>query len=329
MKNKIFRNTLAVSVLFLTVFGLLFFWWSLALSPVCSVNCQNQVFVVYKGEGISSVADRLNKAKFIRDPFVFKAISFYLKINNQIQAGDYRLSPQMSVSEIAKELTHGTIDVWVTLVEGWRREQTAEKIAQSGLDNFDKKEFLEKTKNLEGELFPDTYLIPKIADTAKIIDIITRNFNKKVESVPKNTLILASIIEREVPHQEDRPIIAGILLKRLKASWPLQIDATVQYALASAKCMVPLQGEQSTKCDWWPKNLTKTDLLIKSPYNSYLNRGLPPAPSSSPGLDAIKAAQNPVQTDYWYYLSDSSGITHYAKTIEEHNQNIQKYLLNN
>lgn len=139
----------------------------------------------------------------------------------------------------------------------------------------------------------------------------------------EEVLILASIVEREVKFNNDRPIVAGILLKRLEKNWPLQADATVQYAIASAKC----KGK-SAKCgNWWPKNLTREDLKIKSPYNTYLYPGLPPGPICNPGLAAIEAVLNPVGSEYWFYLSDEEGKMHYAKTAEEHEENISKYLL--
>src|SRR5581483_2493272 len=118
----------------------------------------------------------------------------------------------------------------------------------------------------------------------------------------------ASIIERETKSEEERPIVAGILLKRINAGWPLQADATIQYALGN----------------WDPVNAD--DLKIQSPYNTYLNTGLPPTPICNPGLSSINAAKNPTQSNYWYYLHDKDGQIHYATTIDEQNANIAKYL---
>ena len=114
----------------------------------------------------------------------------------------------------------------------------------------------------------------------------------------------------------DRPVVAGILLNRLNAGIALQIDATVQYAL----------GYQLEEKDWWKKALTNEDLQVNSPFNTYRHPGLPPKPISNPGLSAIKAAFNPTDTNYLYYVSDKKGHLHYAKTLEEHNANITKYL---
>lgn len=129
-------------------------------------------------------------------------------------------------------------------------------------------------------------------------------------------ITLASIVEREGRTADDRPIIAGILLKRLKADWPLQADATLQYAL----------GYQAREKTWWKKALTNDDKNFRSPYNTYLNPGLPPRPIANPGIESMKAVIYPKDTEYWYYLHDPTGAVHYAATIEEHNANVKTYL---
>ena len=298
-------------------------YWSWASSSVCQNNCTPKIFVVSRGESFSSIANRLEKENIIRSAAVFHLLALKEGIINKVQAGDFRLNPQMSPLEVARELTHGTLDSWVTILEGWRREEIAQKLSQSGLINFDIENFLKYTQKLEGQLFPDTYLIPKTATNEQIVQILTNNFQKKAGQPGNDTLILASVVEREIRGTQDRKIVAGILLKRLKNNWPLQADATVQYAAASAKCKV-----LSVKCeDWWPQSLTKTDLAIKSPYNTYLNRGLPPSPICNPGISAIQAVLNPTTTDYWFYLADSNGVTHYAKTDLEQAENIRLYIL--
>ena len=138
------------------------------------------------------------------------------------------------------------------------------------------------------------------------------NYVKKVGSLDPKTLILASLIERETKHDAEKPIVAGIINKRLAEGWPLELDATVQYQLGKSG-------------DWWP-NTTLLDRKIKSPYNTYLNRGLPASPICNPGLVSIDAAKNPADSPYWFYLHDREGNIHYAATLEEHNQNISKYI---
>ena len=134
-------------------------------------------------------------------------------------------------------------------------------------------------------------------------------------------LILASLVEREAHHEKDRPIVAGILSKRLRNNWPLQVDASVQYALASKNC--PLS---KANCQWWPQSLSEKDLKTQSSYNTYLYRGLPPAPICNPSLSSIKAVIFSQESPYWFYLSDKQGEIHYAVSDRQQAENIRKYL---
>lgn len=289
--------------------------------PVDKTKTEMKIFVVRKGEGLNAIIQNLAGETLIRNRVVFYIVVKQLGIEKSIQAGDFRLSPSMNVYDIAKTLTHGTLDVWVTVVEGLRKEEIARIISK----NFDMPES-EFTQNArEGYLFPDTYLIPKTATAEMIVSILRDNFEKKYGSIPKtNTSLtkhqivtLASLVEREVRRDEDRLTVANIIVKRIENDWPLQIDATVQYAV----------GYQPNEKTWWKKNLTLEDLAIKSTYNTYKITGLPPGPIGNPGLASLKAAANADgSTLYWYYISDKTGAVHYAQTLEEHNANIQKYL---
>jgi len=134
-------------------------------------------------------------------------------------------------------------------------------------------------------------------------------------------ITMASIVERESRINTERPVVSGILWKRLETDgWLLQADATVQYAVASENCKLKIEN-----CQWWPI-LTREELEIDSPYNSYKFSSLPPAPIASPGLASIKAAVFPEESSYWFYIHDPEGEIHYAATITEHNLNVRKYL---
>lgn len=307
-----------------------FFWWNSQTLPVDSKNKETKVFVIPPGLGVDQIGQRLKDEKLIKNTLAFKIMVGKEGIAKKLQAGDFRLSPSMNLFEIAQALTHGTLDIWVTIPEGLRREEIAvilkNSFAKQGIE-FDSDGFLNKTVDLEGFLFPDTYLIPKNASSDDIIKILRDNFEKKYASLTLSTnltekqiITLASLIEREVKHDKDRPIAAGILIKRLRKGWPLQVDATIQYAKANIECQMP-----EVKCQWWPKVIAK-DLGIDSPYNTYKNQGLPPTPICNPGLASLKAVVEPLDSEYWYYLSDNSGNIHYAKTLEEHEENIRKYL---
>ena len=292
--------------------------------PVNKNDQVSKIFIIKQGEPLDTIVNNLANEGFIRNKIIFYLIVKQLGIERKIQAGDFRLSANMSAMEVAKNLTRGTLDVWVTLIEGTRKEEMAQIISKN-LD-IPEIEFI-KLAN-EGYLFPDTYLVPKTATAETVLSIIKNNFKNKFSEelqtqaknkklTEKQVLILASMVEREARQQTSRDKVAGIILKRYLNEMPLQIDATVQYAL----------GYQPDEKSWWKKSLTEDDLKIDSSYNTYKNKGLPPEPIANPSLSSIKAVINADEnTPYWYYLTDKNGVMHYAVTLEEHNNNIKKYL---
>ena len=205
-----------------------------------------------------------------------------------------------------------------------RKEEIAQQVSQSL--NIPEIEFLKYVR--EGYLFPDTYLIPKSATAVVVIKIFEDNFNRRFSDelrekarnkgfTVEQVLTLASLVEREARFAEDRPKVASVLLNRLENEMKLDIDATVQYAL----------GYQSEEKSWWKKQLSLEDLAIDSPYNTYKNAGLPPEPIANPGLASIQAVVDAdPNTPYLYYISDKSGHLHFARNLEEHNENIRRYL---
>jgi len=308
-----------------------FFWWCWATKAVTS-EFENQdsglkneeFFVIKKGESLNSIAERLKKEKLIRSSLAFKIVVYTQGLAGKIQAGSFQVSSNWTPYKIAERLTHGTVDVWITFPEGWRREEIVRRLA-ANIEGFNIEEFLLLTKDLEGYLFPDTYLISKLSTPSAIVKTLTNNFREKTKNLNPGyrELILASIIEREVKYEQDRPIVAGILAKRLEVGWPLQVDATIQYALADSRFMV--SNSDFYNYNWWPE-ITKNDLKIDSPYNTYKYKGLPPTPICNPGLAAIESVLNHPTTNYWFYLSDNKGKIHFAETLEEHQKNINKYL---
>ena len=146
--------------------------------------------------------------------------------------------------------------------------------------------------------------------------------NQAASNLTKNQIVtLASMIERETITDEERPIVSGILIKRLENDWALQVDAAVQYAVANSK----IKSSSSRLENYW-ETITKLDLEINSPFNTYKYTGLPPSPIANPGLSSLSAALNPQESSYWFYLHDPKGIIHYAEDIEGHNENVRKYL---
>ncbi|OGE71311.1 hypothetical protein A2617_04605 [Candidatus Daviesbacteria bacterium RIFOXYD1_FULL_41_10] len=325
--NKIMKKiAVIVSIVFLSILSLKFYYDSL-LDPVNKSDEAKKIFVVQKGDGISAIVERLEKEKLIKNGRAFSLMARNSGESDKIQAGDFKLSPAMSSRQILKELTVGMIDKWVTLVEGWRVEEMAAKLNQElGIKN---KAFIDVAE--EGYMFPDTYLFNPEATAETITSVMRANFDKKYNSdlqnkikklglSPKEGVILASIVEREARSPEARKMVASILLKRLKIDMGINADATIQYALVPIGTTVPLAD------GWWKRNLARDDLKIDSPYNTYLHRGLPPAPISNPSLSALQAVGSAdPSTPYLYYYHDSKGVSHYGKTLEEHNQNVANY----
>ncbi|MFH1244131.1 MAG: endolytic transglycosylase MltG [bacterium] len=264
-----------------------------------------QSFEVKKGESVKAVGAHLEEAGLLRSPLYFRYIVRQQKLT--IQAGIYQISPTAHPSQVALLLTKGlAVDRKLTIPEGYRAEQIAET---AGIPI---KEFLVVAKGLEGQLFPDTYFVKEDIGAEELVVIMHDNFVKKAGQVEQKTLILASLVERETRASEEKPIVAGILKKRLAAGWALELDATVQYFLGKP-------GE------WWPKT-TLLDRKLPSPFNTYLHTGLPPSPIGNPGLDSIRAVQNPTDSPYWFYLHDKEGNIHYAVTSAAHSANIAKYI---
>ena len=297
-------------------------WVNQELRPVSS-EAKEKIFVIKKDESVSSFSRRLHEEKLVRNTFIFRVYLKLSGLDEKIQAGSFKLSGNKSVEELAQLLTTGRVDKWITFVEGLRKEEVVEILSKDF--EINKARFLDKAT--EGELFPDTYLVPVNADGEKVISIFKANFNEKFDEelqekakaaglTKKETLNLASIVERESKSEKERPVIAGILMKRWKEGMNLGADATTQYAL----------GYSSEEKTWWRKNLTDQDLSVDSLYNTRKNIGLPPGPICSPGLASIEAVLSPTDSQYYFYLHDKDGGVHYSKTFEEHQQKIRDYL---
>ena len=292
---------------------------------------------IEKGEGLKEIAAALSQARIIRSITVFKLYAIFTGKAQHFKAGVYQLNGRLSVTEITNLLVKGVNqEVYVTIPEGLTLKEidqvlsSANIISKGSLVNFDfKNSGLAKTysclkgiDSLEGFLYPDTYRFKISSSVEETAKKFFDNFQNKVwPLVSQNDnwyqiLILASILEKEVPAFDDRQLVAGILNKRVKVGMPIQADATILYA----KC----QGDFYS-CS--QRGLSKGDLKLDSPYNTYLNLGLPPTPIANPGQTAIEAVLNPQASNYWFYLSSpKTKETIFSKTLEEQNKNHQKYL---
>jgi UPF0755 protein len=296
---------------FLAFAALLFGVYRQQLKPTDPRSQEEVVFVIPQGQNASTIASRLQRDGFIRNSLVFKLLLNRYDLSSRLQAGSFRLSKSMNLDTIIQALTHGSLDFWITFPEGLRVEEYAQRLNKEV--NIDVDEFILAAKPYEGQLFPDTYLIPQTATAQDVVDILLTTFSGKSPTEDPDTIIIASLIEREAKHAVDRSLVSSVIHNRLRIGMPLQIDATVQYILGNDKL-------------WWKNNLTRAELQTTSPFNTYLNPGLPPRPIVNPGLAALEAAVNPATTDYLYYISDSGGFNHYATDLDGHNQNIAEYL---
>jgi len=329
------RNIIWTVIVLIIIAGAGWFFFSLDPASVAPAAPQ-VVFEVKAGDGFREVAQNLAAAKLIRSPLSFDAFSLVDGRAFELKPGLYKLSPSMDVPQIIAELSDGTAGkVTVTIPEGSsifdidRILSAALVIRPGDLINFT------STQNLEGHLFPDTYQFYTNDSAAAVVREMTDNFAEKAGPLfasstvaasstgEEQTLIVASIVEKEVPDLTDQELVAGIIFKRLAAGMPLDIDATVCYA----KLLAAPTGTPPTLAAC---SLFALDFKLDSPYNTYLYKGLPPAPIGNPGTSAITAALDPQVSPYLYYLSDpATGKTIFAKTLDEQNQNRVKYLESN
>lgn len=330
------RRKILIIVGIILLFSLSYVYFSGKLHGRASNSQVEQSFVIKEGEGVNPIATRLQKSGLISHRLWFE---FYIWSKNRegnIVTGTYDLRPNMTIPEVVDIITSGKgkkEDQSVTIIEGWDNNQIGEYLAGKGITG--KENFLQeaamlekyrpyysfladlpKDRTLEGYLFPDTYNVIKGKTTPdQLVYRMLLNFDQKFtdtlkEDVKKSKhslddiIVMASIIEREVPTEEDRKIVSGIFWDRIKQKQALQSCATISYILGVNK-----------------KQYSFEDTRIDSPYNTYISRGLPPGPIGNPGLSAIKAAIYPQQTDYVYFLSDpKTGETIFSRTLDEHNR---------
>jgi len=277
----------------------------------------NKIITVEKGVTLKEVAIKFEKEKLVRYATLFDCLMRYSGYEKDIKAGKYIFGKKLSLIGLMQRLIkgdYGIPTIKITVPEGSTIKDINRIFGEAGFENFEIKD-----KELEGYLFPDTYFFLADNTPEDAITKMTENLKSKtidLEADIANSkrnfhqiLTMASLLEKEAAKTEDREIISGILWKRLDKKMLLQVDATLDYVL-----------DKNTF------ELTTDDLKNKSPYNTYKWLGLPPTPICNPGLNAIKAALYPEQSQYWYYLSDKKGNLYYSKTYEEHKLNKAKYL---
>jgi len=300
-------------------------------------------FSIRAGENGATVAARLERLGVVSDAELFRLLLRYWGVDAQIEAGDYLLRKNMTMSEVARQLQHGRLRAkTLTVREGLRAEEAAQLLASEGL--VDQEEFIllvrddafnydflrdrpaDAPKTLEGFLFPDTYQFPVNITTTAVIDMMLQNFDRRVTIEMRQqaldngldlyqALTLASIIEREAVVPEERPIIASVYLNRLRRGMYLEADPTVQYA----------KGYDSDSGRWWPALSLEELRQVESPFNTFTHPGLPPGPICSPGLASIEAVLDPADTEYLFFHAKGDGSHAFTETFEEHLENQNQY----
>lgn len=297
------------------------------LAPAQPGSINRITVVIPPNTSTAEVARRLKEKDIIRNDQVFV---LYCRLNGydgRLKAGTYALSPGAPMKEIVSILLEGREgQIRVTIPEGYTLEQIANLLAEKKvvsradfwaaaqmdypyafLDGIPRSE-----KYLEGFLFPDTYFIPPTADAQSIIDMMLRRFDREWTALeplraeaplkdPRQLVTVASMVEKETVYADERPLVAGVIYNRLQKGMPLQVDATVLYALGVHKAKI-----------------SSRDLKVDSPYNTYLHRGLPPGPIGSPGASSLKAALRPARHNYYYYVYRGDGRHYFSQTYSEH-----------
>jgi len=353
-EDRIVHKIVLVIILALVVVGLIFGFSTYnyvksSIKPLKPNSEQSVSVTIPNGSSNKMIGEILEKEHVIKSGMVF---NYYMKFNNQdgFQAGEYVFSPSMSLNEIASSLKEGESGVnqaKITVPEGYDVEQIAAELAKQ--TEFSKDDFLDLMKDqdffnelkeeypellsdaakaqdvryrLEGYLFPATYDYQpdmKLKDLVKQMvattDGVMENYYDEIKDSDLNvqeTLTIASLVEKEGVTEDDRKQIAQVFFNRTEANMPLQSDISILYALGEHK-----------------ETVTYEDLEVDSPYNLYQNIGYGPGPFDNPSEDSIEAVLNPTDNDYYYFVADTStGKVYYAKTYEEHNELIEKYMDN-
>jgi len=286
---------------------------------------------INKGDSFTQITEKLVDAKIAIQPIWFTLLAFQNHAFDQLKAGEYELAGGLTMSEILFLLVLGkTKHYALTIPEGWSYKQFANAIANEPklkhtIDPNNHEHLrgvigAEKT-HPEGLFFPDTYYYEKHTTDVSLLkraydkmqDVLLQEWHNKAADLPFTTpyeaLTLASIVEKETAVPAERPMIAGVFIKRLKQGMPLQTDPTVIYGMG----------------DHFQGNIRHDDLLQPTPYNTYLIKGLPPTPIALPGLDSIKAVLHPDQSPYLYFVAKGDGSHAFSATLKEHNAAVATY----
>ncbi|MFO7803223.1 MAG: endolytic transglycosylase MltG [Desulfovermiculus sp.] len=331
------KRNLALVVCSLVIASLLGFLFALQLVLYPVQTPGETVYVHIKpGHSLARITAELQDKGAVRNPRLFQVLARAVGLSSSLQAGEFALNTGWNRIKILRTLANGShILHSLRIPEGLTWRQTAKIVAQSGLTTFEAfkkavhdpellQEFNIPAHSAEGYLFPETYRLPRPSNNTAtpIVRIMLQEFHKQTEKVwPKerpdaqvihDVVVLASLVEKETAHPEERKTVAGVFANRLQRGMRLQCDPTVIYGLGAS----------------FDGNLTKKQLRDpENPYNTYAHAGLPPGPICSPGLAALQAAQDPEDHSYLYFVSQGDGKHHFSRSLREHNRAVRRYQL--
>lgn len=293
--------------------------WVIVISPPLHFK-EGTIVTIEKGQGVKSIARDLKQKGIIQSEFVFTNFVVFFNLDSKIVSGDYAFKEKINSFDVIKRISRGEYDIQakrITLIEGITVEEMAD-LFSNNFYNISREEFIEKALPSEGYLFPDTYYFPENVRVDEVIQKLKLTFDEKVtdnkeilssDKTLQEIVIMASIIEKEAL-EDSMQEVSNILWNRIENDIPLQVDASFVY-----------ERDQHTF------ELSLEDLRTDSPYNTYTRKGLTPTPISNPGIMALKAAAFPQETENFYFLTGYDGEMYYAKTLDEHNENKEKYLI--
>lgn len=302
--------------------------------PYKGYTLPEQFVEIPQGSSVPAIARRLEQAGVVRNTLAFRYAAWVTQGTRAMKAGEYRFDRPMSAIEVAEKIARGDVYVrTLTFREGltiWDMADVFEREGfgprQAFIAAASRPDLIHsidpQATDLEGYLFPDTYSVPRGITAERLVAMMVAHFKSQFEATlparaaaagrtVRQIVTLASLVEKETARPEERPLVAGVYVNRLKIGMGLQCDPTVLYALRRA-------GRDTT-------NITRADLQFDSPYNTYRYAGLPPGPIASPGKASVDAALGPADVPYLYFVSRNDGSHVFAATLAEHNKNVYRW----
>ncbi len=332
LRRALFDTSVAILVMVAVVVTASALWFRNAVYADRALPLAATTVVIPRGTNFGDTVGILRRSGILAHPLAFRILARMRKDEAAVKAGEFVFGEHQTSDQILRKLIDGEqqVAVWVTIPEGFTAREVAQTLAERKLGdataytntflterlNFDG----QRTPSLEGYLFPSTYLLPVDLTPPMAAKLLTDQFRKELppdaggraqalgRTLPE-IVTIASLVEREAKADDERALMAGVYYNRLRLGMPLEVDATIEYVFPEHHAII-----------------TKHDLSLNTPYNTYLHAGLPPTPIANPGKASLDAAFNPRPSDYLYYVSKGDGHSAFAKTLSEHTANVDRYL---